>query len=164
MNKTIVLICIGGSVFFINVGLSIKAQTNGLSKQIEDVLNRNNHMQMEISDRQLLTQRPPVALSKAYELVINDIRYLEENSGTAINLMIEKSQDNEDISSHYVDSQYRGIKKLPVMLEVDKFSSETDMGAVLNDIYQLEIDTDFKATQINKEGNELIVKGDVYGF
>ena len=50
------------------------------------------------------------------------------------------------------------------MLQVDKFSNETDMGAVLNDIYQLEMSTDFKVTEINKEGNTLIVKGDVYGI
>lgn len=81
-----------------------------------------------------------------------------------MNLTIEKSADNDDIAHHYVDSQYRGIKKLPIVIQIDKFSSETDMGAVLNDVYHLEKETDFKATEINKEGNVLIVKGEVYGL
>ena len=164
MNKFIILICAVVSIFFVNVGLSINAQVDGLAKQTEGILIQNNHMGVGISNRQLLAQRPPVFISKAFSLVINGIRYLEENSGTTMNLTIEKSKDNDDISNYYIDSHYRGIKKLSVMLEVDKFSSETDMGAVLNDIYQLEVETDFKVTEINKEGNTLIVKGDVYGL
>jgi hypothetical protein len=164
MNKIIIPICVVVSIFFINVGLSINEQIDGLYKQSKDLLIQNNHIEVEISNRRLLTQKPPVAISKSFSLVINEIRYLESNSGTVMNLSIEKSQDNEDISNHYIDSQYRGIKKLPVMLQVDKFSSETDMGAVLNDIYQLEMGTDFKASEINKEGNALFVKGDVYGL
>ena len=164
MNKIMILICIVVSIFFANVGVSINAQVDSLSKQIEDVLIQNNHIEVEISNRQQLTQRPPVVISKALNLVINETRYLEEFSGTAMNIIIEKSADNEDVSKHYIDSQYRGIKKLPIVLQVDKFSNETDMGAVLNDIYQLEIETDFKVTEINKDGNTLIVKGDVYGL
>jgi hypothetical protein len=164
MNKIFILICIVVSVFFANAGLSINSQVDGISKQSQDILIQNNHMEVEISNRLLLTQKPAVAISKAFSLVVNEIRFLEEYSGTAMNLMIEKSQDNEDIAKHYIDSQYRGIKKLPVLIQVDKFSNETDMGAVLNDIYQLEAETDFKVTEINKEGNTLIVKGDVYGL
>jgi hypothetical protein len=164
MNKMIFPICIVMSVFFVNAGLSINARVDDLSRQREYMLTQNNHVEVEISQRQMLPQRPPVVVSTAFSLVINEIRYLEGNSGTTMNLTIEKSTDNDDIANHYIDSQYRGIKKLPVMLEVEKFSNETDMGAVLNDIYQLEEETDFKATEINKEGNALIVKGDVYGL
>lgn len=164
MNKIIILICVLVSIFFVNSGLSVNAKLEDLSKQSLEIFTKNNHMQKEILYRQSLAQRPPVAISKAFSLVINEIRYLESSSGTAMNLIIEKSQDNEEISNHYVDSQYRGIKKLSVTIRVDKFSDETDMGAVLNDIYQLEVETDFKAMEINKEGNALIVKGDVYGL
>lgn len=164
MNKIVVVICIVVSIFFANAGASISTQIRSLERQTKDILIQNEHIGMEISKKQQLTPRPPVDISKAYSLVINNIRYLESNSGTAMNLMIEKSQDNEDISDHYIDSQYRGIKKLPVKIQIDKFSGETDMGAVLNDIYQLESGTDIKAIEINKEGNSLIVKGEVYGF
>jgi hypothetical protein len=163
MNKIIIIICIVTAVFSVNVGVSINARVQSLSRQIEDTLVQNTQIHAEILRKQQLSQKSPVAISKAYSLVINDIRYLEENSGTAMNLIIEKSHDNEDIANHYVDSMYRGVKKLPVTIQVDKFSGETDMGAVLNDIYQLEVQTDFKASEINKEGNALIVKGDVYG-
>jgi len=164
MNKVIISASIVVSMFFINVGLSINNKVNDLLKQKEDILIQNNHMGGEILESQLLPQRPPVFISKAFSLVINEIRYLEENSGTIMNLTIEKSADNDDIAHHYVDSRYRGIKKLPVVIQIDKFSSQTDMGAVLNDVYQLEEETDFKATEINKEGNVLIVKGEVYGL
>ena len=164
MNKVIISSCIVVSMFFINVGLSINKKVNDLFKQKENILIQNNHIGVEILESQLLPQRPPVFISKAFSLVINEIRYLEENSGTIMNLTIEKSANNDDIAHHYVDSQYRGIKKLPVVIQIDKFSSETDMGAVLNDVYHLEKETDFKATEINKEGNVLIVKGEVYGL
>ena len=164
MNKVIISASIVVSMFFINVGLSINNKVNDLLKQKEDILIQNNHIGVEILERQRLPQRAPVIISKAFSLVINEIRYLEENSGTIMNLTIEKSVDNDDIAHHYVDSQYRGIKKLPIVIQIDKFSSQTDMGAVLNDVYQLEEETDFKATEINKEGNVLIVKGEVYGL
>ena len=164
MNKVIISASIVVSMFFINVGLSINNKVNDLLKQKEDILIQNNHIGVEILERQRLPQRAPVIISKAFSLVINEIRYLEENSGTIMNLTIEKSVDNDDIAHHYVDSRYRGIKKLPVVIQIDKFSSQTDMGAVLNDVYQLEEETDFKATEINKEGNVLIVKGEVYGL
>jgi len=164
MNKVIVLISIIVSVFLINIGLSVNAQVRGVAKQIEDISIQDKHLSVEILNRQLLVQRTPRPIPKAFSLVINDIRYLEENSGTGMNLMIDKAQDNEDISNHYVYSQYRGIKKLPVLIQVDKFSDETDMGAVLSDIYQLEVETDFKVAEINKMGDVLIVKGDIYGL
>ena len=164
MNKIIVLISILASAIFFNCGLSMNTEVVELSSQIEQISIQNDQMQAEISSKQLLAQKPPVEISKAYSLVINDIRYLEGNSGTSMNLMIEKSKENEDISGHYIDCEYRGIKKLPVTIQVDKFSSETDMGAVLNDIYQLEVETDFKAVEINMERNTLMVKGEVYGL
>jgi len=163
MNKIIILVCMGASIFFAHGGLWYKSQADRLSRQIAAILIENKRMNAEIIEKQQLYPQPPVTISKAYNLVINDMRYLQENSGTTMNLTIEKSHDNEDISNHYVASCYRKVRKLPVIIQVDKFSGETDMGAVLNDIYQLEADTDFKAWEINKEGNVLIVKGDVYG-
>ena len=164
MNKIMLIISILVAVFFVHLGLSMNTQFESLSKQTGDTVIQNHHMGMEIQARQSLTKRYPKAMSKAFSLLLNDLRYLEENSGTVMDLYIDKSKDNDDIASHYIDSQYRGIKKLPVLIEVNKFSSETDMSAVLNDIYQLEEGTDFKATEINKAGDILIVKGDVYGL
>jgi len=152
------------SIIFVNIGFSINRETKGVSAQIKDIKIQNNLLETEILRKQTLTKRSPVPISKALSLVINDTRYLEGNSGTSMNIRIERSQDNEDIASHYIDSQYQGIKKLPVIIQVDKSSSETDMGAVLSDIYQLETETDFKANEIDKEGNAVLVKGDVYGF
>ena len=47
---------------------------------------------------------------------------------------------------------------------INKYSKETDMGAVLDDIHLLEKNTDFTATQIVKDNNNLIVKGEIYGI
>jgi hypothetical protein len=164
MNKIITLISLAVSVFFINAGISMNAQVVGLLKQKEDLLIQNNNIGLEISQKLSLSQMPPVDISKAFSLVVNKIRFLEGNSGSTMNLMIEKSQDSDEIYNYLIDSQYRGIKKLPVTLQVDKFSNETDLSSVLNDIYQLEVETDFKVTEISKTGNGLIVKGDVYGL
>jgi len=38
------------------------------------------------------------------------------------------------------------------------------MGAVLDDIHLLEKNTDFKASEISKDSNNLIVKGEIYGL
>lgn len=164
MNRIIIVICIVVSLFLINIGLSINSHIDGLTKKTRDIQIQNNLIKEEILNRQILPQRPPMLISNAFSIVINEIYYLEEFSGTAMKLIIEKSNDNEDITKHYINSEYRGIKKLPVLLRIDKFSNETDMGEVLNDIYQLEVMTDFKVNEIIKEGNTLNVKGDVYGF
>jgi hypothetical protein len=95
---------------------------------------------------------------------MNQIRLLESYSGTSMNVQLEATTDTQDISSHYEDTQYKGIRGLPIKIVVDKFSKETDMGAVLDDIHVLEKNTDFIASEISKDNNNLIVKGEVYGL
>jgi len=164
MNALMVFLALLVSLFLGFRGLCMNTEVNDLARQMENIQAQNTQKKQTIVQKQLLTPRRAQAMSKAFSLLVNDIRYLENNSGTTMNLTVDKSNDSDDVNSHCVDSPYRGVKKLPITLQVNKFSSETDMGEVLNDIYQLEIDTDFKATEINKEGDTLIVKGDVYGI
>ena len=77
---------------------------------------------------------------------------------------LKGAMDSQDISSHYVDTEYKGIRGLKIQIVVDKFSKETDMGAVLDDIHLLEKNTDFVSSEISKDNNNLIVKGEVYGL
>ena len=164
MSRIVILISIFVSLYFVHTGLLMKVKVQELTRQKQDMVAQNNHMIFEISERLQLPQKQALLMSKAFSKVVNETRYLESNSGTTVDLTIEKSADSDEISSHYQDSQYHGVKKLPVVLHIDKSSSETDLGAVLSDIYQLEIETDFKVTEINKDGTTLLVKGDIYGI
>jgi uncharacterized protein with HEPN domain len=95
---------------------------------------------------------------------MNQIRLLESASGTSMNVQLEGTMDTQDIANHYEDTPYKGIRGLRIRIVVDKFSKETDMGAVLDDIHLLEKNTDFMASEISKDNNNLIVKGEVYGL
>lgn len=124
----------------------------------------NQDMKQEIQDKELLAKREPVLLSAEYSLVMNQVRLLESYSGTSMNVQLDGIKDANDISAQYIDTEYKGVRGLKIKIVVDKFSKETDMGAVLDDIHLLERDTDFMASEIDKENNDLIVKGVVYGL
>ena len=88
----------------------------------------------------------------------------ETYSGTRMNIVLTGTKENENIEDHYVDTEFRDVKGLPMTISVEKFSNETDMAEVLNDIYLLEKRTDFKVSEISTENNGLIVKGELYGI
>ena len=164
MNKIIIFISFVVSVVLINFGISAKARMDGLKSENSQLQADNLGMKEKIKDKESLPKRTPVPLSTAYSVVLNQIRLLESYSGTAMNVQLEGAMDAQDIASHYEDTQYKGIRGLKIRIVVDKFSKETDMGAVLDDIHILEKNTDFAASEISKDNNNLIVKGEVYGI
>ena len=164
MNKIIIFISFIVSIVLINFGMSTKAQVDDLKIENAQLQANNLDMKQEIKDKESLPKQDPVPISTEYSVVMNQIRLLESYSGTSMNVQLEGTSDTEDITSHYVGTEYKGIRGLKIRIVVDKFSKETDMGAVLDDIHLLEKNTDFMASEISKDNNNLIVKGEVYGL
>jgi len=164
MNKIIIFISIVVSIVLINLGRSIKAQGDNLKIENAQLQANNLNMKHKIKDKESLPEQTPVPISMEYSVVLNQIKLLESTSGTNMNVQLEGTTDTQDISSHYEDTEYKGIRGLKIRIVVDKFSKETDMGAVLDDVHLLEKNTDFMALEISKDNNNLIVKGEVYGI
>jgi len=164
MNKIIIFISFVVSIILVNFGMSTKAQVDNLRDEKAQLQTNNFDMEQKIKRKEILIKREPVLLSTEYGLVMNQVRMLESTSGTNMNIQLEANQDADDISDHYVDTPYKGIRGLKIKIAVDKFSKETDMGAVLDDIHFLEKHTDFMASEISKNNNNLIVKGEIYGL
>ncbi|MBF0570453.1 MAG: hypothetical protein HQL12_01145 [Candidatus Omnitrophica bacterium] len=164
MNKTIIFTSFIASMVLINFGMSAKARVDKLRYEAVQMQANNLDMKQKINDRESLVKRGPVLLSIEYGLVMSQIRMLESCSGTDMNVQLEGFKDADDISDHYVDTEYEGVRGLKIKIVVDKFSKETDMGAVLDDIHLLEKNTDFMVSEISKDKNNLIVKGEIYGL
>ena len=79
-------------------------------------------MEIRIKHEESLPKRKAVELSVAYSAVINQMKLLESYSGTSMNIVFQGAKDMEDVSTHYVDTSFRGVKGLPVLLNVAKFS------------------------------------------
>jgi hypothetical protein len=148
----------------VNLGMSAKTQADNLRDEDSQLARNNLGMKQKIKNEESLVRREPVLLVAEYGLVMNQVRVLESYSGTNMNVQLEEAKDTNDISLHYVDTGYKGIKGLRIKIVIDKFAKETDMGAVLNDIHLLEKNTDFMVSEINKNNSNLIVKGEVYGL
>ena len=164
MNKIIILAAVLMSMGLVNGGISTKAQVDNLRDEDLQLEANNLDMKEKIKEKESLVKRYPVLLSTAYGLLMNEVRTLESCSGTNMNVQLDATKDADDISSQYVDTPYKGVRGLKIQIVVDKFSQETDMGAVLDDIHKLEKNTDFAASEISKDNNNLIVKGEVYGL
>jgi hypothetical protein len=164
MSKIIVVFSFFSAILSIHFGMSAKAQADDLRIQDAQLQVDNFNMEQKIKDKRSLVEHPPVPIATEYSVVLNQIRLLESGGGTRMNVQLEGVVDNQDVSTHYEDTIYRGIRGLNVQIVVNKFSTETDMGAVLDDIHLLEKNTDFVSTEIIKNDNNLIVKGEVYGL
>ena len=164
MNKIIILISFIVSIVLVNEGLSTKAQLDNLRDEEAGLQAANHDMKRSISGKESLPKRKPVSLSVEYGLVVDQVRKLESYSGINMNVQLEGLKDVDDISLEYVDTLYKGVRGLKIKIVVDKFSKQTDMGGVLDDIHLLERGTDFIVSQISKDNNNLIVKGEVYGL
>jgi len=164
MNKSIIFTSFVFSILFINFGLSAKAQIDSLRNENLQLEENNFDLSQQIQDKEFLTKRKPVLLSTAYVLVMNQIRLLESYSGTNMDVQLQNAREIKDIADQYVDTEYKGVRGLKIKIVVNKFSEETDMGAVLDDIHLLEKNTDFMASEIDKDNNNLIVKGEIYGL
>lgn len=164
MNKTIVVISFVVALVLGNLGWSTHGQVEGLRDQVSQLEESNSGMKEEISQKEYLKKLPGVDLSKEYSLVLNEVRILESYSGTNMVVQLDGKQDVSDISSQFEDTDYKGVRGLKIEIMVNKFSKNTDMGAVLDDIHSLEKKTDFMASDITKDSNNLIVKGEIYGL
>ena len=164
MNKIIIFISIIVSFALLDFGITAKSQLDELKYGYSQLEGGNLELKSKIKVMESLPKHEPVPISREYSVVLNQIRLLESYGGTSMNVQLEASPDIQDISSHYEDTEYKGIRGLKIQIVVDKFSQETDMGAVLDDVHLLEKNTDFMATEISKNNNNLIVKGEVYGL
>jgi hypothetical protein len=125
---------------------------------------QNADMKEQIRYKQSLEKHPAIRLSTEYGLMMNEVRMLESYSGTSMNVQLEDAKNADDIANHYESTSYKGVRGLKIKIVIDKFSKETDMGAVLDDVHILEKSTDFLASTIAKDNNNLIVKGEIYGI
>jgi hypothetical protein len=164
MNKMIIFMSFVLSLALLHYGTSTKVQMDHLKEQVEGLEAGNLDMQRRIKGKESLAKREAVALPVEYSLVMNQVRILESDSGTRMSIQLETSKDADDITDHYVDTEYKGVRALRIKIVVDKISEETDMGAVLDDIHLLEEDTDFMSSEISKDNSLLIVKGEIYGI
>ena len=103
-------------------------------------------------------------LSLAYALLMNKVRVFQDYNGINMTVLLENDKDTDDVSENYVDTPFKGVKALRIRIVIDKFLKETQMGTLLDDIRLLEKKTDFLITEISKDNNQLIVKGEVYGI
>jgi hypothetical protein len=164
MNKIIVFISLALSLVLINLGTSTSVQVGELKRATLQLRADNLDMKAKIKEKESLAKQAPIALSKSYGLVLNQIKLLESLSATSMSVQLEGATDSQDISSRYEDTVYKAVKGLRIQIIVDKFSRQTDIGGILADIYLLEKNTDFKVSEIIMENNHLMVKGEVYGL
>ena len=164
MNKIIVSLSFIITAALIHSGISTKVRVDALKNENAQLQADNLDMKREIVNKESLFKQTPVSLSTAYSVVLNHIRLLESYSGTNMGMQLDGAKDAEDIAAYYVNTEYKGIKGLKIRIIVNKFSKETDMGAVLDDIHLLEKSTDFTALELSKDNNNLIVKGEIYGL
>ncbi len=165
MNKIMVVIAVVIAAFLINSGLVLRAQTMDTKRQKNDIVSENFALWDEVDQKQRFKKNEPRAISNAFALFVNETKMFETTSGTRMGIVFGGvPKENENIEDHYVDTEFRNVKGLVLTINVEKFSNETDMPEVLNDIYLLENRTDFKVSEISIENNALIVKGELYGI
>lgn len=164
MNKIIICSSFIVSAIFVNFGMSTKAHVDSLKDEVTQLETNNADMKQQISDKEFLKKKTGIELPTEYGLFMNHVRNLEGNGGTSMDVQLESAKDADDISKQYEDTEFKGIRGLKLKIVVNKFSKDTDMGSVLDDIHLLEESTDFMATEISKDSNNLIVKGELYGL
>ncbi len=165
MNKIMIVISVVITVFFINLGFTLRSQTRQVKIEKEEITSQNLVLANEVDQKQLFKKNEPKTISNAFTLFVNEMKMFEIYSGTRMNIVFNGwPKENENIEDHYVDTEFRNVKGLSLTISVEKFSNETDMAGVLNDIYLLENRTDFKVSEISAENNVLIVKGELYGI
>jgi len=164
MNKTMIVIAVVVTVFFINLGLTLRTKTMQTKIQINEIKSENLSLSDEVDQKERLKKSEPMPISNAFTLFVNATKMYETFSGTRMGIVFIGSKENENIEDHYVSTEFRNVKGLPITINVEKFSNETDMAEVLNDIHFLENQTDFKVSEISTENNVLIVKGELYGI
>jgi len=163
MNNTAIFVSLVLSVVLVYFGMNAQTQMQDLREGIIRIEEKNSQMQQNLKEKAGIKLEAPVSLLMEYDLVMNQVRILEGYSGTGMDVKLDGTKDTSDIASQFQNTQYKGVKGLKVKIVINKYSTDTDMGAVLDDIHLLEKNTDFTATQIIKDNNNLIVKGEIYG-
>ena len=163
MNNMLVVLAIIVAGVLINGGYGRSSQTMVLKDQKNKMEIEDRRMADELFEKQGIKRSKPQAISKAFIFFLNQTKMFESYSGTQMSIEFNNKEE-EDIEDYYVKTVFRQVKGLPLTINIDKFSNETDMVEVLNDIYLLENHTDFKVTSIVSDNNTLIVKGELYGI
>ncbi len=164
MNKMIIGVSVAIGIFLINSGLMLHRQTIQADAQKNMLLTENLVLSHEIKQEQSFKKNEPKTISQSFTIFVNETKMFETYSGTRMNIVLEGAKENENLEDHLVATAFRGVKALPLNIRVEKFSNETDMGEVLNDIFLLERRTDFKVSEISTEDNTLLAKGELYGI
>lgn len=165
MNKIMIVMAVVIAVFFINTGLTLRAQSGQVKIEKNEIISQNLALFNEAEQKQLFKKSEPKTISNAFTWFVNETKMFEGTSGTRMNIVFKgEARENENIEEHYVDTEFRNVKGLSLTISIEKFSNETDMAEVLNDIYLLENRTDFKVSEISTENSVLIVKGELYGI
>ena len=163
MNKVIIFMVFFISILLINHGLTLKAQIDDLKNNITKIQISDIEMRHKLKDKESLSRQAPVPITTEFNLVLNQLRMLESYSGTSMDVQLEGTLDSQDIVNHFENTEYRDIKGIKIRITVNKFTKETDMGAVLDDIHLLEKNSDFITSEITQDNDRLIVKGEIYG-
>lgn len=165
MNKIMIVMAVVIAAFFMEGGLMLRSRTMDTEKQKNDMVSENLALADEVGQKQRFKKNAPKTISNAFSLFVNETKMFETYGGTRMNIVFNgEARENEDIEDYYADTEFRNVKGLRLTIHVEKFSNETDMAEVLNDIYLLEGRTDFKVSEISTENNALIVKGELYGI
>ncbi len=164
MNKAWAVVSLMVALVLAHEGLILKSASDRLRQENALLDGKNAGLAKDIQDKGRLAHRAGLRLAAAYALVMNQVRVLEDGNAAAMSVHLETAQESRDIADHFEPTAYQGVKGLKIKIIIDKFSRETDMGAVLDDIYVLEKNTDFLASDIAKDNNNLIVKGEIYGL
>ena len=164
MNKIIIIASVIISIILFNFGFSFNGQAIVLNDQKEQIYRENNTMTQELKQKAQFVKKAPVRISKAFCLLINLLRMLENYSGTKMELSFITKGEKNILEDYFSDSTFRNVKILPIVLKINKFSKESDLASVLKDIYVLEKQTDLKVNVITNENDVLEVKGELYGI
>jgi len=164
MKNVLIFIAVVLAGLLIEAGLNIHARAAEIAQEKQALRRQNVSMSDELKAKQRYHPSSPQSMSEAFRFFINQTRMLEIYSGTHMSLVVDAGHDNDDMQEHDVLTEFRRVKGLRLMIHVDKFSNETDMEEVLNDIYLLEKHTDFKVKEIMAANGVLTVKGELYGI
>jgi hypothetical protein len=163
MNKIMIIGSIILCAFFIHLGISLNANSVTKKDKYVVLVKGNEFLKKEISFKESLKKSSPVSINESFNVLVNQMRILESYSGTKMNLLTLKDQ-KQSLESRFQDSIFKKVRMFPVSIQIEKYSNETDLTSVLNDIYILEKQTDFKVMEISMENNSLSLKGELYGI
>ncbi|MDE2028167.1 MAG: hypothetical protein KGK03_05025 [Candidatus Omnitrophica bacterium] len=164
MNKMMILGSFIVSILLINSGFVCRSQAESLDKQKDQLDRVVNVMRQELRAKRQCVPTVPVNIGESFNSFVNFMRMLKSYDG--IDMMLEFAVKNgkNSLEEHLIDSGFRNVKALPVILRINKSSFPADPAFFLNDIYFLENQTDFKVDAIIAEDGSWMIKGEIYGI